>query len=292
MMKNRSVKQIMYAQEVTMGEMPVRQPFPTQSVDQINPFLLLHHHKTTIEGGSHPRNMGVSPHPHRGFSPVTFIIEGDVHHRDSRGNSSVVEAGGVQWLNAGMGINHSERPSKKLAENGGVQEIIQLWVNTPQINKMDQPLYQAFSKEALPIVSGEDGLSEVKVVTGEFNNVKGPVISFSPMLILWGEVKSNGKVKIDIPTDYNASVYFIKGKAHVKNFGVIDDLNLMYFENDGDQITIYAKEENIQFLLIAGKPINEPVVSHGPFVMNTQTEIMTAMRDFQLGKMGVLIEEF
>ena len=122
-----------------MGGIPVLQPLPTTSVERIDPFLLLHHHAGMVEPGNHPRMVGVGPHPHRGFSPVTFIFKGDVHHRDSRGNSSIVKAGGVQWMNAGMGIIHSERPSKEFAEKGGEQEIIQLWINTPAAQKMKEP---------------------------------------------------------------------------------------------------------------------------------------------------------
>ena len=291
MMENRSVKQVLFAQKIDMGGLPVRQPFPTQRVDQIDPFLLLHHHKSTISPDNHPGSIGVSPHPHRGFSPVTFVLKGEVHHRDSRGNNSIVEAGGVQWLNAGMGIIHSERPSKKIAENGGVQEIIQLWINSPQIHKMDQPAYKALQKSDMPLIIGGDGLSEIKLISGELEGKKGPFKANSPLIILWGRMKTAGKKQINIPKEYNTSIYFIEGKAHIENFGISEALNMIYFENDGEQISITAKKD-LEFLLISGKPINEPVASHGPFVMNTQTEIMTAMRDYQLGRMGVLIEEF
>jgi quercetin 2,3-dioxygenase len=140
-MKNRKVTHTLYAEEFDMGGMPVRQAFPTGRVEQHDPFLLLHHADIKVPTHLDPDDAGVGPHPHRGFSPVTFIFKGGVHHRDSRGNDSVVYAGGAQWMNSGMGMMHSERPPKDIHEIGGRQEIIQLWINTPKKNKMDQPAY-------------------------------------------------------------------------------------------------------------------------------------------------------
>ena len=130
-MKTRTVSRILYAQPVDMGGLPIRQPLPTQRVEQIDPFLLLHHADVKVPTHLEPDHAGVGPHPHRGFSPVTFIFKGGVHHRDSRGNDSVIYAGGAQWMNAGMGVIHSERPPHDIHEIGGKQEIIQLWINTP-----------------------------------------------------------------------------------------------------------------------------------------------------------------
>src|SRR5687767_4292454 len=140
-MKNRTVTHLLPADQFDMGGMPIRQAFPTAQVEQIDPFLLLHHADIKVPKHIEPDHGGVGPHPHRGFSPVTFIFQGGVHHRDSRGNDSVVYAGGAQWMNAGMGVMHSERPPKDIHEIGGRQEIIQLWINTPSKNKMDQPKY-------------------------------------------------------------------------------------------------------------------------------------------------------
>src|SRR5688500_13192601 len=125
-MTNRKVKYLLYAEERDMGGMPIRQPFPTLKVDQVDPFLLLHHADVKVSEHVQPSHAGVGPHPHRGFSPVTFIFKGGVHHRDSRGNNSIVYAGGAQWMNAGMGVMHSERPPADIHERGGRQEIIQL----------------------------------------------------------------------------------------------------------------------------------------------------------------------
>ncbi|HJN06182.1 MAG TPA: pirin family protein, partial [Bacteroidales bacterium] len=168
----RTIKRVIGAPKVNMGGIILDQPLPVRGVEQIDPFLLVHHWKHTHRGGQHQRDLGVGPHPHRGFAPVTFIFNGGVHHQDSRGNNSIVEAGGTQWMNSGMGIVHSERPTKEIAENGGEFEIIQLWVNAPAKNKMDPPSYQSLTKEDTPSVMSDDDKIEISIVAGEFNGIK------------------------------------------------------------------------------------------------------------------------
>ncbi len=289
-MKNRTVSRLLYAHQADMGGMPIRQPLPTQQVQQIDPFLLLHH--ANIKAPSHidPDHAGVGPHPHRGFSPVTFIFQGGVHHRDSRGNDSVIYAGGAQWMNAGMGIIHSERPPHDIHEIGGRQEIIQLWINTPAKNKMDSPAYYPLSAEEAPAFVSEDGAVNGKVFSGEVLGQKGPIPSQAKVNAATLQFKKGGTVSITIPTNHNALIYLLDGKLRVEGFGMVEELHLVHFKNDGDGISLEALEDT-RVLFLTGEPLNEPVVSHGPFVMNTQTQIMEAMRDYQKGKMGVLIEE-
>lgn len=289
-MKNRTVSRLLYAHQADMGGMPIRQPLPTQQVQQIDPFLLLHH--ANIKAPSHidPDHAGVGPHPHRGFSPVTFIFQGGVHHRDSRGNDSVIYAGGAQWMNAGMGIIHSERPPHNIHEIGGRQEIIQLWINTPAKNKMDQPAYYPLSAEEAPAFVSEDGAVNGKVFSGEVRGVKGPIPSQATVNAATLEFRKGGTLSIAIPSNHNAMIYLLDGKLKVAGFGMVEELHLVHFKNDGDGISLEALEDT-RILFLTGEPLNEPVVSHGPFVMNTQTQIMEAMRDYQKGKMGVLIEE-
>src|SRR5688500_4123529 len=180
-MKNRSVTNLLYAEQVDMGGMPVRQAFPTNNVEQIDPFLLLHHADVKVPKHIEPGHAGVGPHPHRGFSPVTFIFKGGVHHRDSRGNDSVVYEGGAQWMNAGMGVMHSERPPKDIHDIGGRQEIIQLWINTPAKHKMDQPEYFALPEDAMPKFVTPDGRVSMSVIAGELMGKKGTVPTKSPV---------------------------------------------------------------------------------------------------------------
>jgi quercetin 2,3-dioxygenase len=280
-MKIRTVSQLLYAEVVSMGGKPIRQPFPTQRIQQIDPFLLLHHHRTT---GGEPFE-GVGAHPHRGFSPVSFIFEGSVRHQDSRGNDSIVSAGGIQWMNAGMGIIHSERPVSQDAD----LELIQLWINTPAANKMDQPFYIPVTREEAGHYKNEDGMISASIFAGEVFGLKGKVSPLSPVNAATLDATSGGRISIPIPVDHNAFIYLLDGSIMLEGYGLVDGKNAVMFNRDGDGITFTAKE-NTRILFMSGKPLEEKVVSYGPFVMNTQTQIMEAMRDYQMGKMGVLIE--
>ena len=289
MNKQNPVLMIMPADMVDMGGFPVRQPFPTRNVDQIDPFLLLHHANVEHKGGRSAKDVGIGPHPHRGFSPVTFIFEGDVHHRDSRGNSSIAKEGGVQWMDAGMGIIHSERTSEELAQNGGEQEIIQLWVNLPADKKMIQPHYQAIDKETQPVVFKGNG--ELRLVAGDYDGIKGPVDTKLPVNALMGRLGKGDKLTLKKPAGWSGFIYLLSGKIRIEGFGMVDKLNMVYLRGAAEEIPIEVLEET-KILFLSGQPLEEEVTHYGPFVMTTQTEIMEAMRDYQQGKMGVLIEEF
>ncbi len=289
-MNHRKVNRLLYAEQINMDGLLVRQPFPTQQVDRIDPFLLLHHARIKIPAERNALTLGVGPHPHRGFSPITFVYEGAVHHRDSRGNSSVVEAGGTQWMHAGMGIIHSERPSKKLADQGGYMEIIQLWLNVPQKNKLVQPFYQPLTAANTPQWKDATGKIKIGVVAGECNNVKGAVNTFTPVNALRVEMEDEGSHEFIIPTDHNCFLYLITGTIHLAGYGLVEKRNLVLFENNSEKFKVVAKD-HAQFLIMSGIPINERIAQQGPFVMNTDTEILVAIRDYQIGKMGILIEE-
>ncbi len=290
-MKLRTVQLLQYADMMDMGGIPVRQPLPSAFADQVDPFLLLHHHAGKVPAGAHPREVGVGPHPHRGFSPVTFIFKGDVHHRDSRGNSEVVHAGGVQWMDAGMGIMHSERPSNALAEKGGEQEIVQLWVNTPSARKMDQPNYQALQDAEIPVVTPDSGEGRIQVIAGDHRGVQGPANSKLDLLMLRADLEPGATVEVPLKPDYQTLIYVVKGNITLEGYGPVPALHMAVLKNDGEGIRFSADQSTI-VLVLAGTPLNEPVAQYGPFVMTNQTEILHAMRDYQMGKMGVLIEEF
>lgn len=290
-MKLRSVKLLQFADMMDMGGMPVRQPLPSPFADQVDPFLLLHHYTGKVQAGRHPREIGVGPHPHRGFSPVTFIFKGDMHHRDSRGNSAVVHAGGVQWMDAGMGIMHSERPSKELAANGGEQEIVQLWVNTPAARKMVQPNYQALQSAEIPAVQPEAGEGSVQVVAGTYKGVTGPAHTKLDLLMLRADLQPGATIEVPLKADYETLLYVVKGNILLEGYGPIAALHMVVLNEDGEGVLFSADQSSI-VLVLAGTPLNEPVTQYGPFVMSNQTEILHAMRDYQMGKMGILIEEF
>lgn len=273
-----------------MGGIILDQPLPNQQLNQIDPFLLVHHWNDRLKGGKKQRDAGVGPHPHRGFTPVSLIFKGGVHHRDSRGGNSIVMAGGTQWMNAGRGIVHSERPIKELAEEGGDFELIQFWVNAPASQKMIEPSYQPLSREETPWIESEDKASLIGLVSGEFEGKKGKIASSSALTVLRMEFKKSGKRELKIPKHYNCFIYLLDGALQI-NGRRTESKDLCLFENNHEQIVIEALE-NTNAILLSGEPINEPLASYGPFVMNNQTQVMEAIRDYQMGKMGILIEEF
>jgi redox-sensitive bicupin YhaK (pirin superfamily) len=289
-MINRKIKNILYAQQYDMGGMPVRQPFPSAEVERIDPFLLLHHAEVKVPKHIPVEQAGVGPHPHRGFSPVTFIFKGGVHHRDSRGNNNVVYEGGTQWMNAGMGIIHSERPPADIFERGGVQEIIQLWINTPAKHKMDKPSYFPLHAENISSFTSQNELVKINVIAGELENIKGALQPLSSVNTFTTEFKKGGKYFFNIPSSHNLFIYLLDGKLKINKTADVEGKYAAVFENDGDGFEAEALEDT-RFFIGSGEPLNETVVSHGPFVMNDQTEILQAFRDYQLGKMGILIEE-
>ena len=286
----KTVKLLLYAHPYDMGGFPIRQPFPTNNIDHIGPFILLHHAYVKVPTHIPPKQAGVGPHPHRGFAPVTFIFEGAVHHRDSRGNSSIVEKGGVQWMNAGMGVIHSERPSENIHEIGGVQEIIQLWVNTPAKHKMDEPQYLPLKKEEIPSIIYEDGLSIINVVAGTINGIKGKINGLSPLSAGTIEIKKGGKLTLNVADNHESLLYILSGKIKISGYGEAEHHHAVVFNSEGSEI-VFEANEDARLLFLTGENIPEKMVAQGPFVMNSESEIMIAYRDYQMGKMGVLIEE-
>jgi redox-sensitive bicupin YhaK (pirin superfamily) len=286
----KKVKYLIPAEEIDMGGIAVKQTIPTHNVNQIDPFLLLHHGKFEYTNKAPALQQGIGPHPHRGFSPVTFIIDGEVHHRDSRGNNQIAKKGEVQWMHAGAGIIHSERPSQDMVDNNGIQEVIQLWINSPSANKLKQPRYQFIPKNDIPVFLSEDKLVSNKLIAGSLDGLQGGIITESELLIVWGEASEGGTHTFNIDKGYNSMVYVIKGDLKIAAYGKVEKESLIVFDNNDEDIRISASSE-LQYLLLAGVAINEKMVHHGPFVMNSETEIMEAMRDYQMGKMGILIEE-
>lgn len=271
-----------------MGELQVKQPLPTMKVEQISPFLLLHHFgPMAVEAGDDPLDLG--PHPHRGFEPVTFLYQGGIRHKDSRENEGILQGGDVQWMTAGRGIIHSERASKAFLNSGGVMEGIQLWVNLPSQHKMAQPGYQDIKAAMIPVLEEDEGRALLKVVAGTYKGEKGPARTFTPILALQAQFQPGGYTSIEIPGHFNALAYVLNGEVTLNDNFSYSAEQLLHFRNDGEGFTLRAQAAS-QVLILAGEPIDEPVASWGPYVMNTQTEIMQAMRDYQMGKMGVYVD--
>lgn len=286
----RPVHRIVPSEKVNMGGILLDQPLPNAFTDYIDPFLLIHHWDSKLPAGRSQFDQGVGPHPHRGFSPVTFIFKGAVHHRDSRGNDSVVFSGGTQWMHAGMGITHSERPSKELAEEGGPFELIQFWVNVPSPVKMVPPSYHPLQEEETPFILLDGDLGKIWVVAGEINGIKGPIPTHSPLLALRMQLKAGANQRIFIPDDFNALIYVLDGEIKLTGEQTIKGKDMAWFTSAKGDVAIEVTQAS-RAILLAGKPIGEPVTTYGPFVMTTQTEILQALRDAQMGKMGILIEK-
>lgn len=287
-MSDREILTTVPGVALSMGGFKVRQPLPHPRLSHVDPFLLLHHAgPVTIEAGSHPRTEGVPPHPHRGFEPVTFILKGGVHHRDSRGNDSVIGPGGVQWMTAGMGVVHSERPPAELARTGGEQELIQLWVNLPARHKMVQPRY--IGLEAADIPTAEFPGVKIQVVAGTVNGVEGPVHAHSPLTASLIRFDERADLALDLPEGHRGLLYVVEGGL-TANGSPVPHLHLAEFGPQGD--LALSSDGPAVVLALSGEPLGEPVVKSGPYVMNTQTQILEAMRDAQMGKMGILIEDF
>lgn len=286
----KKVKYVLPAEKIDMDGFPVKQALPTHKIQQVDPFLLLHHALVKFNKNRPAKHQGVGPHPHRGFSPVTFIIEGEVRHRDSWGHDQIAKAGEVQWMNAGAGIVHSERPSEDIVQASARQEIVQLWINTPSAFKMQPPEYFYLSKKDMPVIISEDGKISTKIIAGNYKEFRGKVNPKSELLVLWGNGKAGGTDQVVVPLDYNCMLYLIKGSLSIKGFGLIEAEQLIVFGNSGEHIEISLNQDS-QYLVLSGKPLHEKVTQHGPYVMNTQTEVLEAMRDYQMGKMGILIED-
>lgn len=282
-MKNyRGVKQIVKGVASSDGDgVQLTRIIGSPYLNQLDPFLLL-----DAFGSDKPQDYigGFPAHPHRGFETVTYMLAGKMRHKDSAGNEGVIEAGGVQWMTAGKGIIHSEMPE----QDDGLLAGFQLWVNLPSAHKMDQPRYQEFSKESIPIEVRDDRC-QVSVIAGETKlSTKGVIVNNFVKPIYWDvQLKTNGQFSDLIPSEYNAFIYVFEG-----SIGINSELNqneetkvkagqLVIFDK-GDEVNIHALN-NSRFLLIAGLPIGEPVERAGPFVMNTKDEIRKAFLDYQTG---------
>ena len=287
-MKLNTIKSVGRSDFVNMGPIRLRQPLPAQQIEMVDPFILLHHYGPyQISEKSNPFDLG--PHPHRGFEPITFLVQGEQLHRDSLGNESVVKAGDVQWTTAGRGIIHAEGPTKEFVQKGGTIEGIQLWLNLPSEKKMMEANYQHAIHEDFRVVTSEDGKVETRIIAGELNETFGRIATQTPVNAFMIEAKVGGSQTISFSKSHQGLLYLLKGKAKVNGLTTLelDKNQFIQFNQDGDHFSIEA-DENSLLLFMSGEPFKEPVATYGPYVMNNQTEIMEAMRDYQMGKMGFL----
>jgi len=265
---------------------PVRNLFPSNGVSrEINPFLMLDYAGPSYFEPS-KRQHGVGQHPHRGFETVTIAYQGSVSHRDSAGNAGTIYPGDVQWMTAASGVVHEEMHAREFAEKGGTFEMVQLWVNLPKSVKMSAPRYQGITAEQIPAVTlGTNGKG--RVIAGELNGVQGPAGTFSPVNVFDVELKAGDTAEIALPAGHNAAVVLLKGDVALDGAKLSGEARIATLSREGESITLTSAGDS-KLLVLSGEPIDEPVASYGPFVMNTQEELVEAFEDYKSGRMGHL----
>ncbi|TGD77179.1 pirin family protein [Hymenobacter wooponensis] len=285
----RSVLQLVPATPNQAENLTILQSLPSEKLPALDPFLLLHH---IGPEEFPPGNQGLpfGPHPHRGFETVTLVLAGEVMHQDSRGNKGTVGAGGVQWMTAARGIIHSENTTREFRREGGTLELLQLWVNLPAARKMEQPSYQNLPAEALPTMELDGGWCLLTAIAGHWEGVRGPVRSLLPGLRLaLVRLAALGTYAVEVSSEHTILLYVVRGQVSV-NGTVVPAQTQVQLSSVGTGLHLRAETESL-VLLASAPPLNEPVVQQGPYVMNTTSQIMEAMRDYQMGRMGVYIEE-
>jgi len=255
----------------------VFRPFPQPGLDLLDPFLLLDEMEPrTLSPGE---AKGAPDHPHRGFETVTYILDGEFEHLDSQGNHGRITPGDIQWMTAGAGIVHSEMPSARLQAEGGSLHGFQLWVNLPAADKMITPRYQALAAADIPVASG-DGWT-ARVISGSFEGVDGAASTHTPVTYAHVTIDAGRTATFHIPQDQNVGAYVFRG----------GERRFVVWERDAGAIELTAGDEPLEALVMAGRPLNEPVARYGPFVMNDRRQLVAAFEDYQAGRMGTILAE-
>lgn len=263
--------------------------FPGTQIDKerMSPFFLMDYgSKVEFPPTDTPRGVGV--HPHRGFETVTIAYRGKVAHHDSAGNSGIIGEGDVQWMTAGSGLLHKEYHEKEFSKKGGTFQMVQLWVNLPSKFKMTPPKYQEIVQNKMGKFELPGNAGVIEVIAGEYNGVKGPAATFTPIHLYNARLKKGANAFLNLPAEYNTGMLMAEGSAMINETKVPAD-NFVLFQNDGEQVLIDA-DEDCTILILSGEPINEPIAQYGPFLMNKWEEIEQAIRDVNTGKFGVLEE--
>ncbi|WP_312075578.1 pirin family protein [Chryseobacterium sp.] len=252
---------------------------------RMDPFIMLDYNaKHYFEPSESPKGVGV--HPHRGFETVTIAYHGKVQHHDSSGGGGIIGEGDVQWMTAAKGVLHKEYHEKEWSKQGGWFQMVQIWVNLPSVYKMSCPKYQSIkNSEIKKIDLGENGFLEL--IAGNYNGEKGSATTFSPLHMMNAKLNKGGKAEFSFPEHYNTAALVVEGNITINTTEKATQDHFVLFENVGENFTIEA-DENAIVLILSGEPLNENIVSHGPFVMNSKKEIMQAFEDFNLGRFGYL----
>jgi quercetin 2,3-dioxygenase len=264
---------------------PVRTMFSYRSHGKaLSPFLLLDYAgPAEFAAGERPR--GVGQHPHRGFQTVTIVYQGRVAHRDSTGQGGVIGPGDVQWMTAGAGILHEEFHSESFTRSGGVLEMVQLWVNLPAKDKLTTPGYQAIPDRDIPAVSLPDRAGTVRVIAGNYHGRAGPARTFTPMHVWDLRLNRGGIGELSVPDGWNTALIVLRGTVLINADTIAREAHLVLLSSAGSSVSLEANNDAV-VLLLSGEPIDEPIIGRGPFVMNSQEEIVQAIADFNSGHFG------
>lgn len=281
---HKKIDFILNGREKSIGSESVLQALPHKDFRFANPFIVLHHMRPHYYPPDSPPQR-LHPHPHRGFAPVTFLFEGEGYHKDSAGNSGVIKGGEVQWMFAGKGLLHSEGPTKSFLKKGGHYELVQIWVNVPAKHKLDEPYYKQATKQQMPDMVADEGV-DLKLVSGHYNNLQGPIQSFTPVITAMGNVAAGKQLLLTATEGYWTLLYILEGEAIV-NSRQVSGQQLVVFSKQDTDIAIVA-QANTKLLYLSAEPINEPVAAKGNMVMNTAEEIEQAEKDYKDGLFGTL----
>jgi redox-sensitive bicupin YhaK (pirin superfamily) len=273
------------------GGFPIRRPFPSSDLSDIDPFLLLDH-LGPVEYAPN-KAVGAPAHPHRGFETVTYLLEGSMTHEDSMGNRGVLHPGDVQWMTAGSGVIHSELPESTFLAQGGTLHGFQLWVNLPANLKMTAPKYQDIPRAKLPEVESPSKDRWVKVIAGQYEDVRAVIHTHTPMSFLHVRLQKGASFTFPIPKEYNSFAYVLHGEIEVAGCASSVKEGQLVRVPSGQQFDCTNPQTKgvSEFLFIGGAPIGEPIARYGPFVMNYPMEIRQAILDYQSGAMGTIPEE-
>jgi redox-sensitive bicupin YhaK (pirin superfamily) len=291
--RQRAVTRLTTAPRGFEGEgFPVRRAFQGAEMSEIDPFIHMDQMGEVEYAPGEAR--GTAWHPHRGFETVTYIMDGVFEHQDSNGGGGVITNGDTQWMTAGAGILHIERPPEALVISGGLFHGIQLWVNLPRAQKLSAPRYQDIRAGEVALLSSSDGGALVRVIAGELAGHEGPGATYTPMTYAHATISPTARLVLPWRPDYNALVYVLSGRGFVGAERRPIEMGQLAVLGPGDAFTVEAdqiqesRSPNLEILLLGGRPIREPVAWHGPFVMNTREELVRAFEDYQAGRLGTI----
>ncbi len=289
----RPVRSVTTAPSGLEGEgFPVRRAFAGVDLAALDPFVHMDQMGEVEYGPGEPK--GTPWHPHRGFETVTYIIDGTFQHQDSNGGGGVITNGDTQWMTAGRGILHIERPPEALVASGGLFHGIQLWVNLSSKDKWSPPRYQDIRRDQVALLSSDDAGALVRVIAGQIGDHGGPGVTYSPMAMVHATITPGSRLVLPWPKNFNALVYVLSGTGTAGSAGQPIGSGQLAVFGAGDHLELRAGERqesrapNLDVIVLGGQPIGEPVAAYGPFVMNTRAEIQQAFEDYEKGLLGTI----